>query len=43
MKEFTAQPVSDGHYALGESCRWDGVTNRLSWVDVFTGRLFTAM
>lgn len=30
MKAFTAQPVSDGHYAFGESCRWDGVTNRLN-------------
>jgi sugar lactone lactonase YvrE len=41
MKAFTAQPVSGDRYTLGECCRWDGVTNRLNWVDVFTGRLFT--
>lgn len=42
MKAYTARPVSDDRYVLGECCRWDGVTNRLNWVDVFTGRLLTA-
>ena len=42
MKAFTARPVSDDRYTLGECCRWDGVTSRLNWVDVFTGRLLTA-
>lgn len=42
MKTFTASPVSSDRFELGEGCRWDEVGQRLSWVDVFTGRLFEA-
>ena len=37
-----AHPVSAERFDLGEGCRWDEDTQRLSWVDVFTGRLFEA-
>ncbi len=37
-----AYPVSAERYHVGEGCRWDEVTGRLSWVDVFAGRLYEA-
>lgn len=42
MERLTAVPVSDERFHLGECCRWDDVTARLSWVDVFAGRLHEA-
>ena len=42
MKRLVAKPVSGESFDLGESCRWDETTQRLNWVDVFTGRLFEA-
>ena len=42
MKRLVARPVSTERLDLGEGCRWDEVTQRLQWVDVFTGRLFEA-
>jgi sugar lactone lactonase YvrE len=34
--------VSDERVEIAEGCRWDGGTQRLLWVDVFTGRLYVA-
>jgi sugar lactone lactonase YvrE len=39
---MTAHRVTHDRLELGESCRWDEVTQRLCWVDVLTGRLFEA-
>ena len=42
METYRAHPVSKERVDIGECCRWDAVSQRLLWVDVFTGRLFVA-
>ena len=42
MFESEAQALDGERLDLGECCRWDPESNRLLWIDVFSGRLFEA-
>lgn len=42
MFEAEARVLEGERLDLGECCRWDPETQRLLWIDVFSGRLFEA-
>jgi sugar lactone lactonase YvrE len=42
LDRYVAVPCSEEPLELGECARWDGVAQRLLWVDAPTGRLFAA-
>jgi len=41
MKEYHAEPLFPGQYSLAESPFYDPRYDRISWVDIPEGRLYT--
>jgi len=40
VKKYTATPIGDGRYKLGESPFYDSEMKRFSWVDILDGKLY---